>query len=113
MKHYGDICSKEIVTNLVRRLTFVQCDKCKRKIVASDHNEKDTMYIKVHTWHNDWGNDSVDSHEYYDFCNVCAIEFVSSYILSMTGSMEIACEVDYAWSGDKDRTVTRKDGYDI
>lgn len=55
------------------------CDFCKKPI------EKDKYYgfnyFVVHTWHNDWGNDSIDSHEYMDACCAeCALKFATKYI---------------------------------
>ena len=46
-------------------------------------------YIHIHTWHNDWGNDSIDSHENYDLCKECAKKFVSDYIERCKGTMEL------------------------
>ena len=109
MKHYGDIVSTEIVTNRINKLTHVECDECAKKIVAGVYDSDSTRYIRVHTWHNDWGNDSVESHKYYDLCLECAAKFVSSHILNMDGTMHMECYVEYAWIGDKMRTVTRKE----
>ena len=40
------------------------CDICGKEI------ERDDGYWNCHTFHNDWGNDSVESHEYFDICSV-------------------------------------------
>lgn len=106
MKHYSDIVSKEVVTNLVRKLTYVECDECSKKIIADIGDSDSTRYVRVHTWHNDWGNDSVESHEYYDLCPECATKFITSYILDMNGTMHIDCSNEYAWRGETLRTST-------
>ena len=40
------------------------CDVCKNEIKHGNG------YWHVHTWHNDWGNDSCESHEYFDVCSM-------------------------------------------
>ena len=39
------------------------CDICKKEI------ESNKSYWKLTTHHNDWGNDSIDSYEYFDVCS--------------------------------------------
>ena len=37
-------------------------------------------YWKVHTWHDDWGNDSIESHEHFDVCSTeCLIDKFKEY----------------------------------
>lgn len=49
--------------------TCLKCDNCGK--VIPDR----AKYIQVFTGHNAWGNDSVDSHEYHDYCSMeCAQE---------------------------------------
>ncbi len=61
-----------------------KCDVCggtieKVKVPATVYPEYN--YFVIHTWHNDWGNDSRDSHEYYDACcPECVMQFVKKYI---------------------------------
>lgn len=52
----------------------------RKKIPCCEYDDDRSEYFKVHTWHNDWGNDSVDSHEYFDLCKDCIKEFVVNYI---------------------------------
>lgn len=106
MKHYTDIIAKEVITNYVKKLKFVECDKCRKHITAEYGQPESCRYVKVHTWHNDWGNDSCESHEYFDLCPECAVKFTSNYIRDMDGTMQIKCEVDYAWAGDTRRSKT-------
>lgn len=72
---------KEVTRTTVEEvITGRKCDVCGRpiekKISLIGYN-----YFRVHTWHNDWGYDSVDSHEYYDACcDECAVKFASKYL---------------------------------
>ena len=66
-------------TKEVKRIEVVKdkviCDGCYIEI-----NEANG-YFHVRTHHNDWGNDSVDSLETYDFCcPECLYEFAKPYI---------------------------------
>ena len=76
------------VTREKRRVLERKCDICNRMI---EHTEtvnwgggkqgKLYNYYKIHTWHNDWGNDSVDSHVYYDACCPdCVLKFAGEYL---------------------------------
>jgi len=57
-----------------------KCDVCKRNIKIDEFNGH-YNYFKIHTWHNDWGNDSIDSHDYFDACcPECVIKFTEKYI---------------------------------
>lgn len=52
----------------------VFCDVCRNKI------GRYKGYWKCHTWHDDWGNDSVDSHEYFDICSIeCLMKKFEEY----------------------------------
>ena len=44
--------------------TEVFCDICRNKI------GRNKGYWRCHTYHDDWGNDSVESHEYFDICSI-------------------------------------------
>lgn len=57
-----------------------KCDIC-----GSDIRKTDLAtiynYFVIHTWHSDWGYDSVDSHEYRDACCPdCVMKFAKEYI---------------------------------
>jgi len=57
-----------------------KCDICGKNIEKAN-DLKDYNYFVIHTWHNDWGNDSIDSHEYYDACcPECVMKFTKEYI---------------------------------
>lgn len=65
------------------------CDHCKKPI--TDH------YWHVETYHDDWGNDSIDSIEYFDCCSPdCLREALETYICdSNNGSNSRAFEVEH------------------
>lgn len=98
MKHYGEPYNKKVVTKQYRDLEYITCDKCKKKILPGGSvREKDSRYVRVHTWHSDWGYESAESHEYMDLCPACAREFVSEYISDMRGTEELELENEYLW----------------
>ena len=81
MKHYGEPYNKKVVTKQYRDLEYITCDQCKKKILPSGSvREKDSRYVRVHTWHSDWG-----------------LEFVSEYISDMRGTEELELENEYLW----------------
>lgn len=56
-----------------------KCDICGSSITES--KREGCNYFLIHTWHNDWGNDSVDSHEYKDACSPeCVMKFTGEYV---------------------------------
>ena len=89
MKKYTDVLETEYFKRSKCKLTYVECDECGKKLFPN----KDDGYIKVHTWHNDWGNDSCESHYYADMCKTCAAKFASQYISKVCGTREM--EVSY------------------
>lgn len=72
--------NKEVVRKQLEQVIVGRkCDICGK------HIEKMPMYgynyFLIHTWHMDWGNDSIDSHEYIDACSPkCALEYAENYI---------------------------------
>lgn len=64
-------------------LLDIFCDTCKRNVKES----KSEIYFEVHTHHERWGNDSVESHEDFDFCSYdCMKPHMESYHLEAKGS---------------------------
>lgn len=69
----------EIIENVeetVRRekVTSRVCDVCYKTVDPEN-------YFRITTSHCDWGNDSVDSYEFYDACcPECLLEFTESYV---------------------------------
>ena len=56
-----------------------KCDICGGNITESKSGGYN--YFLIHTWHNDWGNDSIDSHEYMDACSPeCVMKFTEEYV---------------------------------
>ena len=76
------ITEVRVVTTVERKETLVgrKCDICEKDIeLLPDGNGYN--YFVIHTWHNDWGNDSVESHEYFDACcPECALKFTDGYL---------------------------------
>lgn len=57
-----------------------KCDVCGKDIEKS-RDGMNYNYFVIHTHHCDWGNDSVDSHEYYDACcPECVMKFTKDYV---------------------------------
>lgn len=81
----------------------IKCDNCEkiyktiqREICRMDDNER--KFYRVTTGHHDWGNDSVDSVEHYDFCCYkCLHSFFEMYFLknnSETAYMDVETIVE-------------------
>jgi hypothetical protein len=72
MKIYEE---KEVIKKQKVVKTIV-CDECRKDINQLDTNH----YYSVSTHHNKWGNDSVDSWNYFDFCSYkCLSENMEKY----------------------------------
>lgn len=57
-----------------------RCDIC-NKDIKKIHDNRNYNYFVIHTYHSDWGNDSIDSHEYYDACcPECVMTFARRYV---------------------------------
>ena len=83
---------KEIKVASVRVIDYIRCDGCGKKIIPTRYISESSIYIHIRTWHNDWGNDSIDSHEHGDYCKQCAKVFVNKYFDEMQGTEEIHFE---------------------
>ena len=60
----------ETVTHEVKTVKALKCDVCGKEITAKDDIRiRGIKYWELTTQHNDWGNDSVDSIEYFDLCS--------------------------------------------
>lgn len=57
-----------------------KCDICNKEITKFD-NTGNYNYFLIHVWHNDWGNDSIESHRYMDACSPeCVLKYVEEYV---------------------------------
>lgn len=57
----------------------VKCDICGKEITGK--------FWHLTTHHNDWGNDSIDSYEYYDLCSrECIDKALDNYIINCKAS---------------------------
>lgn len=62
------------VTERVCTEAHMICDICKKTEITGHH-------WSVHTFHSDWGNDSIDSHEYFDVCSIeCLQQKLDEYV---------------------------------
>ena len=66
--------TKEVICRKVRKLEGIKCDICHNELrVPYSKDGQCTrpypQYFKVTTGHNDWGNDSIESYEYFDVCS--------------------------------------------
>ena len=75
---------KEVTTVKVEEVIVGRkCDICNRDIEPVHPGAKypEYNYFVIHTWHDDWGNDSVDSHERKDACcPECVMHYVKGYV---------------------------------
>lgn len=101
MKYLGEETEIEVKTKCVRKVEYIRCDGCGKKIKPHKYRDKESSYVRIHTWHNDWGNDSVESHEYGDYCKECAKSFVAKYIDDMNGTEELEFEHKNLFSNEQ------------
>ena len=85
--------AKEIIKtkNIIKEIS---CDQCS-KIICDSHTSKDdtVSFFTAHTFHNDWGNDSVDSHNYIDFCGLeCLLQYTKDYFKESEGTESLEVE---------------------
>lgn len=112
MKYLGEEKAVEIKTVIERPIQYIRCDKCGKKILPYRYAYSEGQYVHVHTWHNDWGSESIESHEHHDYCVECAKEIVAEYITNMAGSEELELSNEYLAADEKYRgSVSRSDGY--
>lgn len=101
MKKYNETIETNYFKQETRKLTSVVCDICGKEITPDrGYRNESAEYIEIHTWHNDWGNDSCESHAYRDLCKKCAARFVADYIMNAHGSEELELAVQYASPND-------------
>ena len=104
MKKFDNVIDTAYYKREEKSLTKVVCDMCHKEIMVGRYKSDDAAYIRVHTWHNDWGNDSCESHRYYDFCKDCASEFVANYIAKSYGTEELNLSIEYASVNSKENS---------
>lgn len=95
MKYLGEKRKVKVETRSERPILYIKCDKCGKRIEPRAYNMEECRYVHIHTWHSDWGNDSIDSHEYHDYCPDCAKEVVAEYINDAGGSEELELSNEY------------------
>jgi len=78
------------VTTIEKRCIGTSCDTCGKEISMPEQPENyGWHYYHVMTSHSDWGNDSVDSIEYHDFCSYdCLKTHQDKYFKDARGSEE-------------------------
>lgn len=61
------------------------CDVCKKEIATNS-------FWKLTTHHNDWGNDSIESYEYFDVCSAdCLREKFDEYVKNSDNDWNTMC----------------------
>ena len=113
-KYLGKETTVEVATKSQREVEYVRCDHCGKKILPH-HYGISSDYFRVHTWHNDWGSESIESHEYRDYCKDCAKKVVSDYITNAEGSEELNLERVCLYPGEivENYIAVFDDGYDL
>nr|DAT76287.1 MAG TPA: MqsA [Caudoviricetes sp.] len=102
MKFLGPEQKVEVKTKSIRNVEYLRCDECNKVIFpGNQYRDDECQYIKVHTWHSDWGRDSADSSIYRDLCQECASKFVSEYIKHLSGTNELELENCYLYINEK------------
>ena len=106
MKHFTEETKEvEVVKARIRKLEYVRCDECGKIILPGKYKDIKSSYVRIHTWHNDWGNDSIESHEYGDYCKNCAKVFIAKYIEEANGTEELELEHLFCNEGTTERVI--------
>jgi len=100
LKHYDETVTEQHYVRKIKRLANVECDRCHKIIPPSSYRNNKSAYIHVHTFHNDWGNDSCESHVDQEYCKECAIAAVTEYLTHITGSEELELSIQYVSTRD-------------
>jgi len=78
--------TKEITKVVQEEVTVKRiCDNCGKEITISRKTGLGNQYnyFLITTHHHDWGNDSIESYEYYDACcPTCALEMAEKYLVN-------------------------------
>lgn len=96
--------TKQVVAEtVVAKIT--KCDVCGKIICDSRHvhdilRDKVQDHYELSEWHNDWGNDSVDSIETFDICSKeCLRKKFEAYVEESSGGQNtMHFEVDHSWN---------------
>lgn len=114
MKYLGEKSTKEIVKKIIRKVDYIRCDKCNKKIMPSKLNlQKESNYIHVHTWHYDWGNDSIESHKHKDYCRDCAKQVVLEYVSNLSGTEHLELQNRYLLKDQMNEVVNEWEDEDF
>lgn len=76
--------------------TGCTCDICKKEI------KENSVYIRVNTGHREWGNDSIDSIQWYDICSTECLDklyqqfkekhYNTSYFAAEFDTLRLGCD---------------------
>ena len=97
----SNIINTKKVTVIQECVVGKKCDICGKEIppavIPFRYGEPGYDYYEVTMHHHDWGNDSVDSYEYFDACSPdCAYKLWERYIHYSTGVKNTMCiEVEH------------------
>ena len=100
MKYLGEETTREVVKQTIRKVEYIRCDKCQKKIMPAKYREEKNNYIHIHTWHNDWGNDSIESDKRNDYCKDCAKQVVAEYISTSSGTQKLELQNKYLFENE-------------
>ena len=113
MKRYKQE-TREVVS---KTLESIECDRCGAIIGIKEARKGNykAKYFHVVTYHNDWGNDSIDSTEFYDFCSYeCLEKDLKKYYEKARGTEEYDISLWYAeWHLLKGRVCVDTNKYII
>ena len=114
MKYLGEEQEVTIKTVIKRPIEYVRCDRCGKKIMPNKFNTAENQYVHIHTWHEDWGRDSIESHEYNDYCVYCAKIVINVFIDKLGGTDQLELSNEYLYSKANYINEPRRiDGYDL
>lgn len=62
-----------------------RCNSLAKELVNISKEHMKVEYYEVTTGHHDWGNDSIDSVEHYDYCPTCVLQAMDEYYETTNG----------------------------
>lgn len=76
---------KQEIMTVTNKQIGVVCDMCDSDIKG--------VYYEITTHHNDWGNDSCDSYNHFEFCSLeCMRKHMDDYFKNAIGSEQYDIE---------------------
>lgn len=99
MKFFGNE-EKEVKVATERKLEYLRCDRCHKKIEENQNNPKletSKRYFYVVVYHYFYDEDNVDNfQQHFDICEDCIDKFIREYLLD-ENNIDYNIEIKTKW----------------